>query len=132
MLVGEEKARFNLNQPLPLTEQERIMCIKICSLLPSKGHMFEESPFIIEVLAFASRKGDYFEEIVAEPLATIKGDYEFLFRFQIMEEIIFELNGYEEEVLSNMDDWPNRSTSTFPMSIAVLQKQRSFLGDNPS
>ena len=34
LLVGEEKAKFNLNQPLPLTEQERTMCIKICSLLP--------------------------------------------------------------------------------------------------
>ena len=70
--MGEEKAKFNLNQPLPLMEQERTMCIKICSLLPSKGHMFEESPFIIDVLAFASRKGDYFEEIVVEPLAIIK------------------------------------------------------------
>ena len=34
LLVGEEKAKFNLNQPLPLTKQERIMCMKICSLLP--------------------------------------------------------------------------------------------------
>ena len=60
LLVGEEKAKFNLNQPLPLTEQERTMCIKICILLPSKGHMFEKYPFIIDVLAFASHKGDYF------------------------------------------------------------------------
>ena len=42
LLVGEEKTKFNLNQPLPFTEQERNMCIKIYSLLPSKGHMFEE------------------------------------------------------------------------------------------
>ena len=40
-LVGEEKAKFNLHQPLPLTEQERTMCGKFYSLLPSKGHMFE-------------------------------------------------------------------------------------------
>ena len=39
-LVVEEKAKFNLNQPLPLTKQERTMCTKICSLLPSKGYMF--------------------------------------------------------------------------------------------
>ena len=64
MLVGEEKAKFNLNKPLPLMEQEITVCIKICSLLPSKGHMFEESPFIIDVLAFALHKGDCFEEIV--------------------------------------------------------------------
>ena len=120
LLVGEEKAKFNLNQPLPLMEQERTMCIKICSLLPSKGHMFEESPFIIDVLEFASRKGDYFEEIVVEPLATIKGDFEFLFPIQIMEEIILELNGYEEKVMSKMDDLPNGSTSTFPMSLNGL------------
>ena len=78
LLVGEEKAKLNLNQPLPLTEQERTMCINICSLLPSKGRMFEESPLFIDVLPFASHKGDCFEEIVARPLAIIKGDYEFL------------------------------------------------------
>ena len=41
LLVGEEKAKFNLHQPLPLMEQERTMCKRFCSLLPSKWHMFE-------------------------------------------------------------------------------------------
>ena len=82
--------------------------------------MFEESPLFINVLAFASHKGDCFEEIVAEPLATIKEDYEFLSPIQTMEEIILELNGYEEEVLSKMDDWSNESTSTFLMSLVGL------------
>ena len=41
LLVGEEKAKFNIYQPLPLTEQERAMCRKFCSLLQSKGHKFE-------------------------------------------------------------------------------------------
>ena len=118
--MGEEKAKFNLNQLLPLTEQERNMCINICSFLPLKGHMFEDSPLFIDVLAFASHKRDCFEEILAEPLVTIKGDYEFLSPIQTMEEIILELNGYEEEVLSKMDDWSNESTSTFPMSLARL------------
>ena len=79
LLVGEEKAKFNLNQPLPLTEKKRNMFTKICSLLPSKGYMFEESPFLIDVLASAVDEGDCFEEIVAEPFVTIKGDYEFLY-----------------------------------------------------
>ena len=79
LLVGKKKAKFNLNQPLPLTEQERTMCIKICRLLPSKGYMFEESPFLIDVLASVAHEGDCFEEIVAEPLATIKGDSKFFF-----------------------------------------------------
>ena len=79
LFVGKEKAKFNLNQPLPLTEQERTMCTKICSFLSSKGYMFEESPFLIDVIASASHKGDCFEKIVTEPPSTIKGDYEFLF-----------------------------------------------------
>ena len=78
LLVGEEKAKFNLHQPLPLTEQERTKSRKFCSLLPSKGHMFEQSPLSINVFASASHKGDCFEEIVAEPPTTIKGDSEFL------------------------------------------------------
>ena len=85
LLVGEEKEKFNLNQPLPLTEQERIMCIKIFCLLPSKGHMFEESLLFIDVLVFASHKGDCFEEIRTKPLAIIKGDYEFLSPIKTME-----------------------------------------------
>ena len=72
------------------------------------------------MFASASHKGNCFEEIVAEPSATIKGDYEFLSPLQNMEEIILELNGYKEEVLSKMDDWPNGSTSTFLMSLAGL------------
>ena len=82
--------------------------------------MFEESLFLIDVLASVTHKGDYFEEIVAEPLATIKGNFEFLSLLQNLEEIILELNGYKEEVLFKMDDLPNGSTSTFPMSLARL------------
>ena len=118
--MGEDKAKFNLHQLLSLMEQERTMCRKLCSLLPSKGHMFEQSPLSINVFASASHKGDCFEETVAEPPATIKRDYEFISPLQNLEEIILELNGYKEKVLSKMDDWPNGSTSTFPMSLARL------------
>ena len=57
LLVLKEKVKFNLHQPLPLTEQERTMCKKFCSLLPSKWHMFEQSPLSINVFASASHKG---------------------------------------------------------------------------
>ena len=82
--------------------------------------MFEQSPLSIIVFAFASHKGDCFEEIVAEPPAIIKGDSEFLSPLQSLEEIILELNGCEKKVLSKMDDWSNGSTSTFPMSLDGL------------
>ena len=120
LLVGEEKAKFNLHQPLPLTEQEKAMCRKFCSLLQSKERMFEQSPLIINVFTSTSHRGDCFEEIVAEPPAIIKGDFEFLSPLQSLKENILELNGYEEEVLSKMNDWSNGSTSTFPMSLAGL------------
>ena len=105
--MGEEKAKFNLNQPLPLMKQERTMCRKFYILVLSKGHMFEQSPLSINVFASASHKGDCFEEIVAEPPTIIKGDYESLPPFQTMEEITLELNGYEKKVLSKMDHWSN-------------------------
>ena len=120
LLVGEEKAKFNLHQQLPLTEQERTTCKKFCILPQSKGHMFEQSPLSINVFASASHKEDCFKEIVAEPPATIIGDYEFLSPFHTMEEITLELNGYKKKVLSKMDDWSNGSTSTFPMSVDGL------------
>ena len=59
--------------------------------------MFEESQFLIDVLASASHKEDCFEEIVAEPPSTIKWDSEFLFPLQNLEEIILELKGYEKK-----------------------------------
>ena len=55
--------------------------------------------------------------IVAEAPARIKKNDEFL---SPMKEIILELNGYKEEVLSKMDDWPNGSSSTFPMRLAEV------------
>ena len=82
--------------------------------------MFEQSSLSINVFASASHKEDYFEEIVAEPPATNKGDYEFLSPLQSLEEIIIEMNGCEKKVLSNIDDWLKGSTSTFPMSLAGL------------
>ena len=82
--------------------------------------MFEQSPLSIYVFTSTSHRGDYFEEIVAEPPAIIKGDFEFLSPLQNMEEIILDLNGYEKKVLFKMDDWSFGSTSTFPMSLAGL------------
>ena len=82
--------------------------------------MFEQSPLSINVFTSTSHKGDCFKEIVAEPLAIIKGDFEFLSPLQNLEEIILDLNGYENRVLSKMDDWSIGSTSTFPMSLAGL------------
>ena len=120
LLVGEEKSKFNIHQTLPLTEQERAMCRKFYSLLQSKGNKFEQSPLSINVFTSTPHRGDCFEEIVAEPPAIIKGNFEFLSPLQSLKENILELNGYEEEVLSNMNDWSNGSTSTFPMSLAGL------------
>ena len=57
---------------------------------------------------------------MAEPPTIINGDFEFLSPLQSLKKNIFELNGYEEEVLSKTNDWPNGSTSTFPMSLAGL------------
>ena len=95
--MGEEKPKFNLHQPLPLTEQERVMCRKFYSLLQSKEHMFEQSPLSINEFTSTSHRGDCFEEIVAEPPAIIKGDFEFLSPLQYLEEIILNLNGYEKK-----------------------------------
>ena len=102
VLVGGEKAKFNLHQPLPLTKQERTMYRIFYSLLPSKGHMCEQSFLSINVFASTSHKGDCFEETVAEPPVTIKRDSEFLSTLQNLEEIILEPNGYKKEVMSKM------------------------------
>ena len=82
--------------------------------------MFEQSPLTINVFTSTSHRGDCFEEIVVEPPSIIKEDFEFLSPLQILKENILELNGYEEEVFSKMNDWSNGSTSTFPMSLARL------------
>ena len=120
LLIGKEKAKFNLHQPLPLTEQERTMCKNSTACFHQKGTCLNSPPLSVNVFASASHKGDCFEEIVAEPPATIKGDSKFLSPLQNLEEIILELNGYKEEELSKMDDWPNGSICTFPITLARL------------
>ena len=87
--------------------------------------MFEQSPLSINVFTSTSHRGDCFEEIVTKPPAIIKGDFEFISPIQNLKKQkkkknILELNGYKEEVLSKMNDWPNGSTSTFPISLARL------------
>ena len=77
-------------------------------------------PLKHKCVSSTSHGGDCFEEIVAESPAIIKGDFEFISPIQNMKENILELNGYKEEVLSKMNDWPNGSTSTFPMSLDGL------------
>ena len=72
------------------------------------------------MFTYTSHRGDCFEEIVAETPAIIKGDFEFISLIQNLKKNILELNGYIEEVLSKMNDWPNGSTSSFPMSLAGL------------
>ena len=114
-----------LRRPLPFSSQARININKgeltlLVGEEKAKGNFLWGTPFLIDVLASTAHKGNCFEEIVAEPLATIKGNSEFIFPLQHLEEIILELNGYKEEVMSKMDDWPNGSTSTFPMSLAGL------------
>ena len=56
--------------------------------------MLEKSILIKVLFALASHRGDFFEEILAERLAMVKGDYEFLSPIQNLEENILELNGY--------------------------------------
>ena len=82
--------------------------------------MFEQSPLSINVFTSTSHGGNCFEEIVAEPPAIIKGDFDFISPIQNLKETILELDGYKKEVLSKMNDWPNGSTSTFSMSLDGL------------
>ena len=72
------------------------------------------------MFTYTSHRGDCFEEIVAEIPTIIKRDFEFISLIQNLKKNILELNGYIEEVLSKMNDWPNGSTSSFPMSLAGL------------
>ena len=88
--------------------------------LYQKGTCLNSPPLSINVFTSTSHRRDCFEEIVAEPPAIIEGDFEFISPIQNLKENILELNGYKEEVLSKMNDWPNGSTSTFPMSLAEL------------
>ena len=44
LLVGEEKAKFNLHQPLPLTEQEIAMCRNSAACFNQKGTCLNSPP----------------------------------------------------------------------------------------
>ena len=111
LLVCEEKVKFDLHQSIPLTKEERIVCMKIES---SFSAIKEHAPMFLQ------------ED-------TLKG-FELEGNLLFIKELAFELTSHntkvekpilvsdedEEEVLAMMDERSTQSSRTSPKSLDGL------------
>ena len=111
LLVRKEKMKFNLYQSTPLTDEERMACMKLeSSFFPIKdlapkflqeetleGHKFESNSLPTKELAFE----------ITSPIPEV-------------EEVILTSDEDEEGVLAIMDERPKQRSRTSLMSLAKL------------
>ena len=96
---------------MPLTDEERQICMRIESLLPrckehASIHLQENTieGFWLKANSFSTK------ELAFELISDIMK----------VEKLIFAPYEDEDEVLANKDEWPNQSSWTSPKSLARL------------
>ena len=111
LLVGKESLKFNLNQSIQLTVEEKMKCMQIESSLL---HFDKKAPRILQedTLEGLKVKTNSFliEELGLEPILTIPE----------MEELILMKDENGEAAVATKDEWPKQGTCNFPMSLAGL------------
>ena len=110
-LVGKERVKFNLNQSIQLTNEEKMKCMQIeGSLL----HFEKQAPKILQgdTLEGSKLNTNSFpiEELGLEPLLNILE----------MEELILMKDENGEGAWTIKDEGPKKRSSTFPRSLSGL------------
>ena len=111
MLVGQERVKINLTQSRQLTDEEKLICIRIESSFP---HFEEQAPEILQEDTLEGFKLNT-NSFTIEEL-----DLEFLLYIHEVEELILMKDGDGEGTLATKDEGSKQSSSTFPMSLAGL------------
>ena len=111
LLVGKEKVKFDLHQNMPLTDEERQMCMRIESSLPP---FVEHTPILFQedTLERFGFKGN--------SLSTKELTFELLSHIMKAEKFILTSNEDAEGILGMMDEKSTKSSRTSPKSLAGL------------
>ena len=111
LLVGKEIMKFNLNQSIQLTDEEKMKCMQIESSLL---HFEKQAPISLQedtLEGFKVNTNSFpIEELGLESIVTILE----------MEELILMKDKDGEAVVAIKDEWPKQGASTFPISLARL------------
>ena len=111
LLVGKEKAKFNLHQSIQLTDEENMTCMWIkSSLLPFE----EQAPKILQEKTLEGY------ELNTNSFPTKELDFEFTSHNTKVEKLILTSDEDEEEVLATVDEGTKRRSQTSSMSLAGL------------
>ena len=111
LLVGKEIVKFNFNQSIQFTDEEKMKCMQIESSLL---HFEKQAPIILQrdILEGSKLNTNSFpiEELGLEPLLTISK----------IEELILMKDENEEGAWATKDEGSKQRSSTFPMSLVGL------------
>ena len=111
LLVGKERVKFNLNQSIQLTDEEKMKCMWIKSSLL---HFEKKAPRILQGVTLEGSKINInsfpTKELGLEPLLIIPE----------MEELILMKDEDGEGALATKDEGSKQRSSTFPMSLVGL------------
>ena len=111
LLVGKEKAKFNLHQSIQLTDKENMTCMRIkSSLLPFE----EQAPKILQEKTLEGY------ELNTNSFPTKELDFELTSHNTKVEKLILTSDEDEEEVLAMVDEGTKRRSQTSSMSLAGL------------
>ena len=116
LLVGKEKMKFDLHQNTPITDEQKMTCMRIkISFLP-----FEEpTPDFLQEDALEGYK---FE---ANSFPTKELAFELTPSIMEVEELILTSDGDDGGVLGTMDEGPKRRSRASPMSLVGLKQSSS-------
>ena len=111
LLVGKEKVKFNLYQIIKHTDEEKNYCMWIeSSLLPFE----EKAPKILQEETLEGYK------LKTNSFTTKELDFELTSLILDVEKLILMSDGDEDGVLATIDEVPNQSSRTSPMSLVGL------------
>ena len=116
LLVDKEKMKFDLHQNTPITDEQKMTCMRIkISFLP-----FEEpTPDFLQEDALEGYK---FE---ANSFPTKELAFELTPSIMEVEELILTSDGDDGGVLGTMDEGPKRRSRASPMSLVGLKQSSS-------
>ena len=111
LLVGQEKVKINLTQSIQLTDEEKLISMRIESSFP---YFEEQAPEILQedTLERIKWKTNY--------VPTAEEAYELQFIILKVENLISTTDGDDREVLAKKDGGPKQRLSTFPTSLVGL------------
>ena len=110
-MVSQEKVKINITQSIQLTNEEKLICMRIESSFP---HFEKQAPDILQeetLEGIELNTNSVSTKFLGLDLKLLNLD---------VEKVIFRTDEDEKAAVATKDEWPKQEASTFPMSLDGL------------